>query len=206
MAVEDMTPEERKEYESLDRKGKIKFTMNLRSARALAKGEKDPFREQAAKARAERAKDEAVAQALALHKKAQPKTIPKAALEQAAKSGDVRSRMQALMAEYDVDPVRELLRVIKRKGRGGLPLKERVTLLKFLVPYTTPTLKAVDIQQETKMTMTVNVQSFKGASKDDLDDGIVDVDPSEYADFDEPDEDENLIEQEPEDLDSEDED
>jgi len=182
-----MSAEEKAYYLTLPKNEKTKYTMLLKSRQAQDRGRKNPYGPQSPKVSPAKVVQPVVGPAVLPARKVpvqqQPQSITSAQ----------QSRMQSLMEEFDIEPVKELMKMIKRRGKGGLVAKDRAQMLKFLVPYTTPQLKAIDIQQETKMTVSVNITSFRGASQEMLQAESVQMDESEYADFDESEEDSTLL-------------
>lgn len=185
-----MTPEEQKSYNNMSRTEKITFTVRRKMAIAEAKGQKNPC---------------------------MPKTNPKLTVSQkqrnadrvkklkereaavSVKEGDaldirkMQGRMREMIDRHGVDPLEEIFLMLKKKGKGRLNDDKKAQLCKFLVPYVTPTLKAVDIQQETKMNVTVSVQSFKGASQEELRNRHNEVAKSEYEGFIDGDDNDGLV-------------
>jgi hypothetical protein len=188
-----MTPEQRAEYESLDRAGRIKYTMRLKAEQAEAKGQKSPYGRQLARARKIKRDNVDACQAM---KKTTDRQMAGVAPKAAGPSiSDMRLAVQELLLEHKINPIAELLIMAKKKGKGALPLKDKKDIYKFLTPYIAPTLKAVDVQQESKMTVNVNIQSFSATSQKDLRAEVVDVDASEYDEFLNPEEDTSLLEE-----------
>jgi hypothetical protein len=168
-----MTPDEKKHYDGLTRKQKIKWTIQKKMATAAEAGKKNPMGQSPYTKTQQKKTAELKRRELALSRKE-------------GESLDVRKmqgRMREQITKHGVDPLEELFLMLKKTRKGKLDTKDRLALLKFMVPYITPQLKAVDIQQETKMTVSVNVQSFKGASQADLRDLDGEVASSEYEDF-----------------------
>jgi len=168
-----MTPDEKKLYESMDRTEKIKFTVQKKMRLAKESGKKNPMGQSPYTKTQQKKTAELKRRELSLSRKE-------------GESLDVRKmqgRMREQITKHGVDPLEELFLMLKKTRKGRLDTKDRLALLKFMVPYITPQLKAVDIQQETKMTVSVNVQSFKGASQGDLRDLEGEVASSEYEDF-----------------------
>ena len=92
---------------------------------------------------------------------------------------DLRKAALFLMDKHDLNPLEELIKMANDSETSATARKE---ILKFLVPYLFPTLKSVDVQQETKMNVTVSVQSYRGASQKDVLPAEM-VDSSEYDEF-----------------------
>jgi hypothetical protein len=78
---------------------------------------------------------------------------------------DLRGELAGMLKKHNLDPIEELIIHCKNQRT---PQKEKVQLYKFLVPYMTPTLKAVDMQQDLKMNVSVQLQSFDGARISDM--------------------------------------
>ena len=96
-------------------------------------------------------------------KKQQPSRLAQRGL--AGMAQDDQIRVMSLMKKHQVDPLEGLLLELKDPD---LKPQERIAILKFLVPYTLskkPELKALDVQQDMKMSVTVNVQSFRDMTK-----------------------------------------
>lgn len=93
---------------------------------------------------------------------------------------EMQGEMSRLMKKYQYNPVEKLFQVLTS---GKLPIKEQMILNKFLVPYVTPTLKAIDVQQETKMNVSFTIQSFRGASQEDLKPAAKLYGDDEYEEF-----------------------
>lgn len=94
-------------------------------------------------------------------------------------------RIRELLAKYKVDPLEGLLRDL---NSPRVPAKEKIAIRKFLLPYVVskkPELKAMDIQQDIKMNVSVTVKSFSKASAEDLFNVTPTrtVDPSDYDEF-----------------------
>lgn len=92
---------------------------------------------------------------------------------------DMRGAIAGLLESHDLDPIEELIIYCKRPAT---PQKEKIQLYKFLLPYLTPTLKAVDIQQDLKMNVSVELQSFDGARLSDMKTAEP-VDEGDYEEF-----------------------
>jgi len=157
-----VTPEELEEYLALPFKERQGWTKRELNRRARAKGQKLPCSPQASERKAE--KQEKV----------------KGALARARTANEMQGELAALMKEFGYNPLRELFQVLTS---GDLPPKEAVALNKFLVPYITPTLKAIDVQQETKMNVSVSINSYRGANMDDMKAAVKVHSASEYAEF-----------------------
>jgi hypothetical protein len=162
-----MTPEERKEYESRDAQGKKRLTMIWKKRKKREyeeRGEELPewLKPRKRIVRTARAKKNGKPGAV-------PKAVKEAQVEKVKKNpmsvSQMRGQVQAMMEKHDLDPIEEL--IIHCKS-SSVPKKEKVQIYKFLVPYLTPTLKAVDVQQDLKMNVSVNLQSFDGARISDM--------------------------------------
>jgi hypothetical protein len=178
-----MTPEEAEAYGKMSRAEKISFTVQRKMGKAKSDGKKNPMGAQKMTAK-QRGKSKEL------------RDRERAVARKEGESLDVRKmqgRMREMIATHGLDPLEELFVLLKKKGKGALPAKEKVALYRFLVPYITPQLKAVDIQQETKMTVSVQVQSFKGASQESLRDRESEQKDSEYDEFVQDDDNEGLV-------------
>ena len=190
------TKEEQALYEQLDKNGKIKDTVQRKMAWAKKHGRKNPVGAQAI-TDAERAKRARI-------KENQQKALERQNLKEVAarKKGDgapsvdtMRSMMSDMMIEHNINPVNELFSILtKKSGPNRLNVKDRVALLKFLTPYVTPQLRSVDVQQDLKMSVSVNIQSFKGATQEALREGVIDVNSEVYSEFTNTVEDDGLLE------------
>ena len=91
----------------------------------------------------------------------------------------MRGQLAAMLKKHDLDPLEELIIYAKN---AKTPRKEKKEIYKFLTPYVTPTLKSVDLQADHRMNVTVQMQSFGGATQRDVRTAEM-VDESEYDDF-----------------------
>lgn len=75
-----------------------------------------------------------------------------------------RAKIDEVLAEYGIDPVRELLEMYNETDQNGdyvMSPKERKALMQELLQYMTPKLKAVDMRAAVKGDINVNIVSFK---------------------------------------------
>jgi hypothetical protein len=82
-------------------------------------------------------------------------------------------RVRTLMNKHKVDPLEGLLVEL---SNPELKVQDRLAIYKFLVPYTTtkkPELKAIDVQQDVRMSVSVNITSFKNTVAQDIIDAEV---------------------------------
>jgi hypothetical protein len=91
----------------------------------------------------------------------------------------IRGALAALLTKHNVDPLEELIIMTKSSKMNA---KEKKEIYKFLVPFQTPTLKAIDMQQDIKMNVSVTTQSFADATMHDLKQAEP-VDESDYDEF-----------------------
>ncbi len=172
-----MTDEERAQYASLDRKGKIKYTIDLKTKRAKAMGLEYKHGTQGASRTGDRLK--------------KPKASKSMTVPLDLSSEDTQRQMRELIMKYGIHPIEELFRMLAKDTKGRLPDKDKAAICKFLVPYTTPPLKSVDTQRNNDMNVNVTLVNYGDMSQEKLMKEAELVDDSEYAEFDDlgPDED-----------------
>lgn len=76
---------------------------------------------------------------------------------------DFRAQLSQILEEEETHPLRELIAMYKLKNEDGsyaLPMKERVAIMKELLQYVGPKLKAVDIKKEIKSDMKITIVQF----------------------------------------------
>jgi hypothetical protein len=173
----EMTDEERAQYASLDRKGKIKYTIDLKTKRAKAMGLEYKHGTQGASRTGDRLK--------------KPKASKSMTVPLDLSSEDTQRQMRELIMKYGIHPIEELFRMLAKDTKGRLPDKDKAAICKFLVPYTTPPLKSVDTQRNNDMNVNVTLVNYGDMSQEKLMKEAELVDDSEYAEFDDlgPDED-----------------
>tara|TARA_R100001510_G_scaffold38325_1_gene34672 strand:+ start:451 stop:1008 length:558 start_codon:yes stop_codon:yes gene_type:complete len=173
----EMTDQERAEYNKLDRKGKIKYTIDLKTKRAKAMGLEYKHGTQGTSRVGDKIKKKKVSKDL---------TVP---LD--LSSEDTQRQMRELIMKYGIHPIEELFRMLAKDTKGRLPDKDKAAICKFLVPYTTPPLKSVDTQRNNDMNVNVTLVNYGDMSQEKLMKEAELVDDSEYAEFDDlgPDED-----------------
>ena len=94
-----------------------------------------------------------------------------------------------LLEKHQVRPLENLILATKSRSVSA---KDKLAINKFLLPYIhskKPELKAIDMQANMKMNVTVNVTSFAGVDAEDVTPDRVIVDESEYDEFEEFDQD-----------------
>ena len=75
-----------------------------------------------------------------------------------------RAKIDEVLEEYGIDPVRELLEMYNETDQNGdyvMSSKERKALMQEMLQYMTPKLKAVDMRAAVKGDINVNIVSFK---------------------------------------------
>lgn len=83
----------------------------------------------------------------------------------AAASLSPKDRISAVMEafrENDIHPILELAKLAKQTGKGALPIRERVAVLKFLAQYEAPTPKSMDISGSVDHSVTIQAVQFGG--------------------------------------------
>ncbi len=100
----------------------------------------------------------------------------------------MRGAVAALFKEENLDPIKEMIKMVKKRGAGALPPHQKAMLLKELAQYQAPKPKSVDVQADMDMHVTVGMNDFRNTSK-----AVVDVSHHELTDedYDEFEEDEN---------------
>ena len=93
---------------------------------------------------------------------------------------EMRGAMSEMLKKHNFDPVEELLLYAMDENTKHT---DKISVCKFLVPYITPTLKSVDIQQDLKMNVSVTLQSFQGANQMKMVQEAKLLDESEYEEF-----------------------
>lgn len=76
---------------------------------------------------------------------------------------DFRQALSQILEEEDCHPLKELIRMYKLTNEDGsyaLPMKERIAIMKELLQYTGPKLKAVDIKKELKGNINITIRQF----------------------------------------------
>lgn len=94
-----------------------------------------------------------------------------------------QARIVALMEKHKIDPLEGLMIDLNNRT---ISTKDKIAIRKFLVPYMVskkPELKALDVQQDIKMNVSVKIQSYRDASKEDFMVNVTQVDDSEYDEF-----------------------
>jgi len=174
----EMTDQERAEYDALDRKGKIKYTIDLKTKRAKAMGLEYKHGTQGASRTGDKLKKR--------KKPSKDLTVP-----MDLSSEDTQRQMRELIVKYGIHPIEELFRMLAKDTKGRLPDKDKAAICKFLVPYTTPPLKSVDTQRNNDMNVSVTLVNYGDMSQEKLMKEAELVDDKEYAEFDDlgPDED-----------------
>lgn len=143
-----MTAAERAEYKALDRIGRIQMTSRLKKERAAGKVPLEPVAEPATR------RNPGGGSA--------PKPVSQLG------PAEIRGELRLLMERYGYDPLEALIKARTAKGKGRMSAKDAMALDRFLVPYVTPTLKSVDLQQDLKMSVNVSVTSFRDATALDV--------------------------------------
>ena len=110
-----------------------------------------------------------------------PKEVKReAALAEKTSIQDMRGALAKMLKKHDVDPINELLLYA---ADNATKKTESIAIYKFLVPYLTPTLKAVDVQADMKMNVAVTLQSFAGANQLKLAEEAHLLEDDEYDEF-----------------------
>lgn len=92
---------------------------------------------------------------------------------------EMRGAVAALFKEENLDPIKEMIKMVKRRGAGALPPHQKAMLLKELAQYQAPKPKSVDVQADMDMNVTVGMYDFRNVSK-----AVVDVSHQELTDED----------------------
>jgi len=92
---------------------------------------------------------------------------------------EMRGAVASLFKEMDLDPIKEMIKMVKRRGAGALPPHQKAMLLKELAQYQAPKPKSVDVQADMDMHVTVGMNDFRNTSK-----AVVDVSHHELTDED----------------------
>src|SRR5210317_432586 len=96
----EMTDEERAEYASLDRKGKIKYTIDLKTKRAKAMGLEYKHGTQGASRTGDKLK--------------KPKASKSMTVPLDLSSEDTQRQMRELIMKYGIHPIEELFRMLAK--------------------------------------------------------------------------------------------
>ena len=94
-----------------------------------------------------------------------------------------QARILAMMEKHGVDPLDGLLRDL---NNSKVSAKEKIAIRKFLLPYVAskrPELKAVDVQQDVKMNVSISINSFRGMNVADTVKTVELVPETEYLEF-----------------------
>ena len=83
--------------------------------------------------------------------------------KEAATAHKMRNRVVEVCEELGHDPIRELVLRAKKNTGPGIKASEIISINKYLVDKLVPNVKSIDIQQNTKLSVSVTVKKF-GAS------------------------------------------
>jgi len=79
---------------------------------------------------------------------------------------EMRAAVSQLFKEQNLDPIKELIKLAKvKRGPNALPSKERAAILKELAQYQAPKPKAVDVQADLDMHVSVGLVDFRSAGQ-----------------------------------------
>lgn len=78
---------------------------------------------------------------------------------------EMRAAVSQLFKDQNLNPIQELIKLAKKRGKDALPSKERAAILKELAQYQAPKPKAVDIQADMDMSVTVGMMDFRGTTQ-----------------------------------------
>lgn len=97
---------------------------------------------------------------------------------------EMRAAVSQLFKDEKLDPIKELIRMVKRRGANALSAKEKATILKELAQYQAPKPKAVDIQADMDMSVTVGMVDFRSAGQRVIKEAIQEgIDDEAYDEF-----------------------
>jgi hypothetical protein len=81
--------------------------------------------------------------------------------EKAPSVKQMRAATAALFKEYDLSPIKELIKLAKRRGPHALPPKEKAAILRYVAEYEAPKPKSVDIQADIDSNVSVALVDFR---------------------------------------------
>lgn len=96
---------------------------------------------------------------------------------------EMRAATAQLFKEMDLNPIKELINIVKRRGKGALTPKEKAQILKELAQYQAPKPKAVDVQAEMDMNVSVGMMDFRGMSQKKIIEVTEAAADEEYGEF-----------------------
>lgn len=102
-----------------------------------------------------------------------------------AKSRDLATRtteVEAVLKKHDYNPLEEMVTSAKA---GKLKPNEKLSVDKYLSDKLYPSLKAIDMQADMNMNVTVTIQSFKDATEAQIQQAheVIELDDADYEEF-----------------------
>lgn len=113
------------------------------------------------KAKIEKEIDEVAKQLQAVDKQLAERERIRDLANQAPTVKEMRGAVAALFKEEKLDPIKEMIAMVKRRGKGALPPHQRAMLLKELAQYQAPKPKSVDVQADMDMQVSVGLVDFR---------------------------------------------
>lgn len=96
---------------------------------------------------------------------------------------EMRGAVAALFKEENMDPIKEMILMVKKRGKGALPPHQRAALLKELAQYQAPKPKSVDVQADLDHNVHVGLVDFRTAGQMAVDVAHKELTDEDYGEF-----------------------